>query len=361
MNELKVFFNEVTIKDDIEAVYQFLQTNGNTIEIVQEYINKYSQRGKNDLQYVVNYFAANYPNAQEEIRQLIKEAAAKVIENEKIPSDYISNINVFINYLAGAMSDYSRDSYYEFDIIQAVLDGVETLKDEEINQEIIDRVSNELKQELAADLDNLAASSVLLNTLEKMSDNAIKALEKNTRGLTKAQLKMAATIFRDIFLVFKEKLKKETREVVKMGYGFVSSREKADTPTYAHFNDAGADITSAVNMVLPPHSFGNKVPTGIIVDIPNGYELQIRPRSGMSLKTKVRMSNCVGTIDAGYHGEISVLFDNFDDKPYEIKAGDRIAQMVLCKCPRAEYVFTPNAENVFNSERGAGGFGSTGK
>lgn len=361
MNELSMFFNTDTIKEDIEAVYHFLQANGNTVEVVQQYINKYSQSVKDDLQSILNYFVANYPDSQEEIRRLVKDSAAEVIKNEKIPSDYVPNINVFVTYLAGVISGYSKDTYYELDIIQAVLDGVKTLKDEEINQDTINRVSSELKQELKADLNNVAVSNTLLSEIEKMSDNALKALQKNTRGLTKAQLKMAATIFKDVFLVFKEKLEEETRENVKIAYGFISSRESADTPTYAHPNDAGADVTSAVNMILPPHSFGNKVPTGIIVDIPKGYELQIRPRSGMSLKTKVRMSNCVGTIDAGYHGEIGVLFDNFDDEPYEIKAGDRIAQMVLCKCPRADYVFTPNAENVFNSDRGAGGFGSTGK
>lgn len=134
--------------------------------------------------------------------------------------------------------------------------------------------------------------------------------------------------------------------------------DNAVLPVYAHDIDAGADLAANKEVILPPHSLGNAVGTGIYMDIPDGWQMEIRPRSGLSAKTGLRISNAPGTIDAGYKGEIKVLLDNFSDEPYCVHQGDRIAQMVFSPV----YRFSCNVvDDIGTSERGTGGFGSTGK
>lgn len=135
--------------------------------------------------------------------------------------------------------------------------------------------------------------------------------------------------------------------------------ENAKRPVYAHPNDAGADIYAVENQVIPAHSFGNLVHTGLKMEMPDGWEMQIRPRSGMSKKTALRISNSPATIDSGYRGEVCVLFDNLGNEDYEIKVGDRIAQFVVAQ----SYRFSAKSVSTItdDTERGEGGFGSSGK
>jgi dUTP pyrophosphatase len=102
----------------------------------------------------------------------------------------------------------------------------------------------------------------------------------------------------------------------------------------------------------------NVIPTGLQIALPKGWVAKIVPRSSIGMKTGLRLSNSVGVIDADYRGEIGVLYDNFSDSDYEIKAGDRIAQMWV----EPVYNFKPiEVSNLPDTERGSGGFGSTGK
>ena len=135
-------------------------------------------------------------------------------------------------------------------------------------------------------------------------------------------------------------------------------REKAKLPLRAHETDQGADIFAAEDIDLPAHSFGNMVPTGLKFIIPSGWAVAIRPRSGMSRKTPLRISNSPATIDETYRGEVMVLFDNFGDEPFHISAGDRIAQFILEKNYRADFIQIDNVPS--DTERGTGGFGSSG-
>lgn len=100
------------------------------------------------------------------------------------------------------------------------------------------------------------------------------------------------------------------------------------------------------------------VRTGLSMEIPEGYELQIRPRSGLSLTTKLRIANTPGTIDADYRGEILIIVENIGTEPIVINHHDRIAQGVLNKVPQANFII---AEELSDTERGDGGFGHTGK
>lgn len=159
----------------------------------------------------------------------------------------------------------------------------------------------------------------------------------------------------------------------------------AQIPAYAHVTDAGFDLVAAEDVIIEPGATAC-VPTGLAFEIPEGYEMQIRPRSGITLKTKLRVQ--LGTVDAGYRGEVGVIVDNIAREPdnygchmldvtggyvptfdyygvyrgfpvgtYIIRKGDRIAQAVIK--PVEQAVFT-EADSLGDSDRGAGGFGSSG-
>lgn len=128
-------------------------------------------------------------------------------------------------------------------------------------------------------------------------------------------------------------------------------------PAYAHHDDAGADLYSSVTLVLQP---GERalVGTGVSIALPNGYAAFVVPRSGLAVKHGITVVNSPGTIDAGYRGEIKVSMLNTDStEAFQIEVGDRIAQLVVMPVSRAEFV---PVENLPASERGTGGFGSTG-
>ena len=128
-------------------------------------------------------------------------------------------------------------------------------------------------------------------------------------------------------------------------------------PAKAHFDDAAFDLRSRVDMVLPVRK-SVVVPAGFSLELPVGYEAQIRPRSGLALKYDLMLTNSPGTIDAGYRGEVGVIMYNGGTEEFTIKRGDRIAQMVIAKLPEVKLVV---AESLSETGRGSGGFGSTGK
>ncbi len=130
----------------------------------------------------------------------------------------------------------------------------------------------------------------------------------------------------------------------------------ATVPKYAHDGDAGMDLHSCEDYILKSKE-RKLISTGIKIEIEKGYEMQIRPRSGLALKYGVSVLNTPGTIDSGYRGEVGVILINTSDKDYEIKKGDRIAQAVVS---RLEEVIVEEVNELSNSLREEGGFGSTG-
>ena len=129
-------------------------------------------------------------------------------------------------------------------------------------------------------------------------------------------------------------------------------------PKYAKPGDAGADLCSRVDMVLPA---GERalVPTGISLALPPGYVALVHPRSGLAIKHGISMVNTPGTVDAAYRGELQVIMINHDlNEPFTIKKGDRIAQLVIQKVENADFI---EVESLPGTHRGEGGFGSTGK
>ncbi len=141
-----------------------------------------------------------------------------------------------------------------------------------------------------------------------------------------------------------------------MTLSFKRTRSAAQLPRYAHASDAGMDVQSAESLVIPAKARA-LVPTGLVANIPLGYEIQVRPRSGLAFKKGVTVLNAPGTIDAGYRGEIGVLLVNLGDEDFEIKAGDRIAQLVVAPVLQPEIV---EASDIDETDRGVAGFGSTG-
>lgn len=128
-------------------------------------------------------------------------------------------------------------------------------------------------------------------------------------------------------------------------------------PAKAHADDAAFDLRSRADMIIPVNR-STLVPTGVFMELPVNYEAQVRPRSGLALKHNITLTNSPGTIDAGYRGEVGVIMFNHGPAEFEVKRGDRIAQMVITELPQVELEL---AESLSESDRGAGGFGSTGK
>lgn len=133
--------------------------------------------------------------------------------------------------------------------------------------------------------------------------------------------------------------------------------DEAILPKYAKPGDAGMDICSVEDTVILPKET-KVIKTGLKVAIPEGYEIQVRPRSGMSLKTGIRVANSPGTIDSGFRDEIGIILHNTSDKPFVIHKGDRIAQIVLQEVPNISWEIV-NEVACIGENRG-GGFGHTG-
>ena len=127
-------------------------------------------------------------------------------------------------------------------------------------------------------------------------------------------------------------------------------------PQKAHHDDAAYDLRSRIDIVAEPMKV-TLIPSGVHLELPFHFEAQIRPRSGMALKHSLTVLNSPGTIDAGYRGEICCILFNAGTEAYTIRRGDRIAQMVICRLPE---VSLQESALLSESERGSGGFGSTG-
>lgn len=141
-----------------------------------------------------------------------------------------------------------------------------------------------------------------------------------------------------------------------MTLAFKRIHPDAVLPAYAHPSDAGMDLRSVADVVIPR---GGRalVPTGLVILLPPLYEAQVRPRSGLALKHGVTVLNSPGTIDAGYRGEIGVILANFGEADFAVKKGDKIAQLVIAPVTQPQVVET---DVVDATDRGMGGFGSTG-
>lgn len=139
----------------------------------------------------------------------------------------------------------------------------------------------------------------------------------------------------------------------------VINRSHHPLPEYATTASAGLDLRANLDSPVTLQPLERKlIPTGLYIALPEGCEAQIRPRSGLALKHGISLLNTPGTIDADYRGEIGVILVNFSNEPFEVRDGERIAQMVIARYEQVEW---EPAESLDATERGAGGFGHTGR
>lgn len=139
----------------------------------------------------------------------------------------------------------------------------------------------------------------------------------------------------------------------------VINRSSNELPAYETVHAAGMDLRADLKEPEIIHPGMRKlIPTGLFIEIPEGYEGQVRPRSGLAFKYGITVLNSPGTIDADYRGEVKVILINHSDQPFTIQSGERIAQLVLARHEQIEWTIT---EQLAETQRGAGGFGSTGK
>lgn len=139
----------------------------------------------------------------------------------------------------------------------------------------------------------------------------------------------------------------------------VINRSAYDLPQYETAQAAGLDVRANLreSLVLGPLERA-LVPTGLYVEIPEGYEIQVRPRSGLAARHGISLVNAPGTIDPDYRGEIKVIVVNLSNEPFELRPGERIAQLVVARFERIEWEAT---DSLTPTDRGEGGFGSTGR
>lgn len=146
--------------------------------------------------------------------------------------------------------------------------------------------------------------------------------------------------------------------VIRVSIRRLEGHEDMPLPAYETPGSAGMDLRAAVRetVVLGPGEI-RLIPTGLAVSLPPGYEAQVRPRSGLALRHGIGMVNSPGTIDSDYRGEIGMVMINWGAAPFEIKRGDRVAQMVIARVYRAELV---DVQSLDATRRGEGGFGHSG-
>lgn len=161
-------------------------------------------------------------------------------------------------------------------------------------------------------------------------------------------------VFQIFYTIFDEGLERFHKYNIKLP---IQLEEGAQAPSYAHEDDAAADLYANETITIKAHSLGNFVHTGVKIGLPVGWSATILPRSSTGTKTPLRLSNSQGLIDAGYRGEIMLLFDNISDSDYTINRGDRLAQLQV----KPVYKFKATiVESLDETERGEGGFGSSG-
>lgn len=233
----------------------------------------------------------------------------------------------------------------------------------ELPDEQFRAVSANFSREIKNTMSNPIVRKQILNELEL---SPIEDLESEIKGMNEllAQFETEETFSKEkkeFMRLITESGIELVKEVIENPRQIIEVKvqkihEKAILPTYAHNSDAGADIYAVEDTVINPNET-KVVKTGLKTAIPLGYEIQIRPRSGLSLKTGLRLANSIGTIDAAYRGEIGVIFTNTAKEPYTIKAGDKIAQMMIMPIPMIKW---NEVQSLDSTERGEGGFGSTG-
>lgn len=206
-------------------------------------------------------------------------------------------------------------------------------------------------------LDQMAIAPVNdVETEKKVIEDFLQEIYADD-SLSDNKKELMTLMFKSTLEVF-ERLVLSGRQSVTVGITKLSP--DAIIPKYAHVTDAGCDVCAVEETTIEP-GVTTIVKTGIAVAIPAGYEIQVRPRSGLSLKSGLRVANAPGTIDTEYRGEIGVIMTNTGSEPCTIEKGTKIAQLVLAAAPMIHWDEVATVEELGKTERGADGYGSTDK
>ena len=256
--------------------------------------------------------------------------------------------------------------------LQTLIESIKSLTDldeEAFNDEMLKDLINNLNEQFSPEIVNQSVSQMIQNfeeqgltkaeaiaAAESLSDT-IKEMIYGQNQFTGNKKVFVDTVLEKLFDLFNQATTKYHSYSIELPMT-VDVAGGAKVPTYAHETDAAADLYAAKDITLAPYSMGNIISTGIKIQLPEGWLAMILPRSSMGTKTALRLSNSVGLIDSGYRGELGIIYDNLSEKEYEIKAGDRIAQLLVMP----NYRFQAKVVDILaNSDRGEGGFGASGK
>ena len=226
-----------------------------------------------------------------------------------------------------------------------------------IKEQVEINYSNELKEQAINQLiQNLEDQRLNREEAKRALDSALEVLNELVKidELKPNQQAAAKVMLSPLVNTFEEALARYHLYNIDLP---LKLEKGAQAPTYAHDTDAAADLYALEDTVLKGPSLGNKIRTGVSIQLPEGWLAMIIPRSSIGAKTPLRLSNSVGLIDSGYRGELGVLYDNIDVNDVTIHKGDRIAQLLVMP----SYRFQPKVVDILeDSDRGEGGFGSTG-
>lgn len=262
------------------------------------------------------------------------------------------------------MSEYSNS---DLNALVQSIKNLTSIDNDELNDDMLKIMLDNLKENFNPTL-ALQSVNQIVNNLEQQgltkveARDAIGALKETFKDIIYGEEEYSGnkkilldTITKQLFDVFDQAVEKYHSYAIELP---MTVDVGAKVPTYAHDTDAAADLYAMDEAVLLPHSLGNKIRTGIKIQLPEGWLALILPRSSMGTKTPLRLSNSVGLIDSGYRGELGVLYDNISDNAYTINAGDRIAQLLVMP----SYRFQAKVVDILaDSDRGETGFGDSGK
>lgn len=234
------------------------------------------------------------------------------------------------------------------DVMKAMLDNIEQNFSSTISVQSINQIVQNLEAQNLTRDEAIESINTLKNTLNELIYG-----EKQFTGNKKILLD---SITAKMYGIFDKAIEKYHLYAIELPMT-VDTKAGAKVPTYAHDTDAAADLYAMEDQELMPHSYGNKIRTGVKIQLPEGWLAMIIPRSSIGAKTTLRLSNSVGLIDSGYRGELGILYDNTSDEAYNINAGDRVAQLLVMP----SYRFQAKVVDILaDSDRGEGGFGSSG-
>ena len=248
------------------------------------------------------------------------------------------------------------------DSIKGLTDIDEEVLNDEVMKEVIDSINQQFSPAIVQQSINQIVKNLEEQSLTKVeAKDSIQALSNTIKELIYGETVYSGnkkilldTVVNKLFNIFEAAAEKYHSYAIELP---MTVDEGAKIPTYAHDTDAAADLYAMEDVQVQAYSYGNKIRTGVKIQLPEGWLALIIPRSSIGAKTPLRLSNSAGLIDSGYRGELGVLYDNISDVSYDIHAGDRIAQLLVMPSYRFQAKVVDSLED---SDRGEGGFGSSG-